>query len=73
VRSADWRTAMPTTTRVGDGVRPRFGALGAFHSVSQPTYEPRLAIDGTVQVMRHNGPNGQNTKVFAATQYQGDP
>jgi hypothetical protein len=75
VRSTDWRTSPPTSTKVVAGVRPCFGALGAYQTVSQTTYEQRLAIIGTVQVMRHDGPtnDGPRNKVFAATQYQEDP
>jgi hypothetical protein len=69
VRSTGWRTAVPTSPKVGDGVRPRFGAPGLARAVSQPAYEQRLAISGTVQVM-HVGPN---PKVFASTQHQEDP
>jgi hypothetical protein len=79
VRSADWRTSPPTSTKVGAGVRPCFGALGASRiasqTVSQPAYEQRLASIPTAQVMRHDGPtnDGPRNKVFAATQYQEDP
>jgi hypothetical protein len=73
VRTADVRTALPTSPKVGDGVRPWSGAQGGFQvaAAPQPAYEPRLAISRTTRVMQHDGPN--TTKAFAARQYLEDP
>jgi hypothetical protein len=66
VRNANWRTVVPTSLKVGDGVRPRFGVTG----LAQTAYAQPLGIGGTAMVMQHGGPNA---KVFAAMLYQEDP
>jgi hypothetical protein len=79
VRTAVLRTAPPTSTKVGNGVRPWSGVPGAFlggfqaavQAAARPAYEQRLAISRTVPVMQHDGPD--TTKAFAARQYQEDP
>ncbi len=64
MRSANWRTAQPTSARVGDRVRPSIGAT----CLAQVAYEQPLGVGGPVTAMHR-----PTFKAFAASQYQEDP